>query len=263
MYKWAQDLFPIYRCLTGKGVRETLTYIKNIVPDLTINEINSEEKVFDWVVPEEWELIDAYIENEKGEKILDIQNSNLHVWGYSISVDDYLTLEELKSKIITREDLPDAIPYVTTYYEKKWGFCMSHNQYKNLTNEKYHVVINSRHFKGVLNYGEIIIEGNCKSEILLSTYICHPSMANNEISGPVVTTALINWLKEEKREYTYRILFLPETIGPIAYLSKNDNYKYLNNHVIGGFQITCCGDDNTVSFLTTKYKNTYIEKVVK
>lgn len=262
MYKWAEDLFPIYRCLTGKGVRETLQYISKIVPELQIEEIKSGQKAFDWVIPEEWEIIEAYIENEQGKKILDIQNSNLHIWGYSVSVDEYLSLEELKCKIITREDLPNAIPYVTTYYEKKWGFCMSHNQFKSLTDEKYHVLINSKHFQGVLNYGEVLIEGKCNTEVLLSTYICHPSMANNELSGPVVTMSLINWLKKEKREYTYRILFLPETIGPIAYLSINDNLKKLKNNVFAAFQITCCGDDNSVSFLPSKYGDTYVDKIV-
>jgi aminopeptidase-like protein len=261
IYNWAADLFPLNRSLTGKGNRETLNYLKNILPDLNIKSFKTGDKVFDWIVPEEWELINAYIEDEFGNKILDINDSNLHIVGYSISVDKWIDLEELKKYLFTREDLPEAIPYVTSYYNKNWGFCMSDNNLKNLKDILYHVVIQSRHFHGEMNYGELILKGKSTKEVLVSTYICHPSMANNELSGIVITAAIAKWLSDYDRFYTYRILFIPETIGSIAYLSKHLDEMKLNT--IAGFVLTCVGDNNNFSFLKTRRKNTYADLLVE
>ena len=262
MYDWAIDLFPINRSITGQGVRETLAYIKKILPNLKLKNFKSGQKVFDWIVPEEWNVIDAYIEDEYGNKIIDFKTNNLHLISYSEPVNCLLTLEQLNSNLHSLPNQPDAIPYLTSYYKKKWGFCISHNQRLKLLDIKYHIVINSNFKKGNLDYGELIINGKSKNEILFSTYICHPSMGNNELSGIVVTTALAKFINSFKNlNYTYRILFIPETIGSIAYLSKH--WEYLKKNTKAGFVVTCVGDDLNYSFLPSRTGNTYADKVAK
>lgn len=262
MYNWAKDIFPYNRSITGIGVRQTLNYFKNIFPELCIKGVKSGTKVFDWVVPEEWDISEGFIEDEFGNRIIDIKDNNLHVWSYSVSIDCWLNLAELKERVITIPENKDAIPYITTYYKRTWGFCMSQNQFEKLKKGKYHLVIKSKHFIGELNYGEIILKGKSEKEILISTYVCHPSMANNEISGPVVSLQLAKQLKKNiDRRYTYRILFIPETIGAISYLSINDNYKKLKKNVIAGFQVTCVGDNNNVSFMPSRMQNTLTDRV--
>ena len=262
MYGWAKDLFPIYRCLTGKGVRETLGYISQILPDLEIKSVKTGTKAFDWEVPMEWEIFEAYIEDGNGQKIVDIEKNNLHLVGYSQPIDQWVDLDELQNHLHSLPDQPNAIPYVTSYYSENWGFCLKHSQREKLKDDKYRVVIKSRLFKGNLNYGELIIPGASKKEVLLSTYICHPSMANNEISGPVVSSALGRWLLDRKNNfYTYRIIFIPETIGSIVYLSKN--LEHLKSSVIAGFNITCVGDDNCYSLLPSRNGSTLSDRVAR
>tara|TARA_A100001015_G_scaffold245743_1_gene281817 strand:- start:2075 stop:3370 length:1296 start_codon:yes stop_codon:yes gene_type:complete len=262
LYQWAKDIFPIYRCLTGKGVRTTLEYIKNIVPSLIIHSVESGKKVFDWEIPKEWEVTEAYIEDESGNKIIDIKDNNLHVVGYSHSIDQWVSLDELQNHLHSLPNQPTALPYITSYYSSNWGFCIAHEQKKLLTEQQYHVVIKSKHFDGMLNYGEILIPGKTKKEVFLSTYICHPSMANNEVSGPVVATALAKWLSSRVgNKYTYRIIFIPETIGSINYLSRN--LEHLQSHVIAGFNITCVGDNNCYSFMPSRSGDTLSDRAAK
>lgn len=262
MYGWAVDLFPINRSLTGDGVRQTLQYIKNIIPEMEINEVPSGTKCFDWTVPQEWNCDDAYILDPDGNKICDFKINNLHVVGYSTPIDKEVDLEELKEHLYWIEDQPTAIPYITSYYSPRWGFCLSFNEFKKLKKGTYKVKINSELIDGSLTYGEVKLRGESDKEIFLSTYVCHPSMANNELSGPVVTTALVKFIKSLKdRKYSYRIVFIPETIGSITYISKNiDDMK---KNIIAGFNISCVGDDRCFSYIPSRYGNSLSDKVSK
>jgi aminopeptidase-like protein len=262
MYDWAVDLFPINRSLTGHGVRKTLNYIKDIIPEMNIIEVPSGTKCFDWTVPKEWNCDDGYIIDPDGNKICDFKNNNLHVVGYSTPIDKEIEYEELIEHLYHIEDQPTAIPYITSYYSERWGFCLSFNEFKKLKKGTYKVKINSELKDGNLTYGEIKIKGESEKEIFLSTYVCHPSMANNELSGPVVTTALVNFVKSIKnRKYSYRIVFIPETIGSITYISRN--IDEMKKNIIAGFNISCIGDDRSYSYIPTRYGNTLSDKVSK
>lgn len=259
MHEWARDLFPICRSLTGDGVRFTLNYIKKLLPALQTFSVPSGTQAFDWKVPDEWTIRDAYVLDESGARVIDFKAHNLHVVGYSEPVDQWLSLEELQNFLHSIPDQPDAIPYVTSYYKRTWGFCISEQQRRELRPGKYRAVIDSELSPGVLNYGELVLPGSERGEVLLSTYICHPSMANNELSGPVVTAALAQWLTGiVDRKYTYRIVFVPETIGSIAYLSRN--LKHLKQHVVAGFNITCIGDDRCYSYLPSRAEDTLSDR---
>ena len=262
MYNWAVDLFPINRSITGNGVRETLKYIKNIIPELETFEVPSGTKVFDWIVPKEWNCNDAYIIDPNGNKICNFKENNLHLVGYSIPIDREIKYEELIEHLYYIEEQPTAIPYITSYYKERWGFCLTYNDFKKLKKGTYKVKIDSKLENGSLTYGEIRIQGKSNKEIFLSTYVCHPSMANNELSGPVVTIALVKFIKSLKnREYSYRIVFIPETIGSITYLSRN--IDEMKQNIIAGFNITTIGDNRAYSYIPTRYGNTLSDKVAK
>ena len=262
IYKFASQLWPLNRSLTGEGLRETLKQISKHLPNLSIKSVNSGTKVFDWIVPPEWYVSEAYIIDPNGKKICDFTTNNLHLVGYSMPLNKKISLKELQKHLHSVPENRDAIPYVTSYYEKRWGFCLSQNQRESLKEGEYNVVINSKIFSGKLNYGELILPGKVDKEIFISTYICHPSMANNELSGPTVTTYLAKWLKElPNRYYTYRIIFIPETIGSITYLSSN--LKHLKNKVIAGFNVSCVGDERSYSYLPSRNGNTISDKVAK
>ncbi len=264
MYRLCERLFPICRSITGNGVRETLRVLQEYVPKMMIREVASGTKVFDWIVPKEWNIHDAWIRNSKGEKILDFKETNLHVMGYSLAVDKKVTLAELLPFIYTQPDQPDAIPYVTSYYKERYGFCMTQKQKDALAEDTYHIYIDSELKDGSLTYGELHIpstEGS-EDEIFLSTYVCHPSMANNELSGPAVAVHIAKWLlKRKRRRYNYRIIFIPETIGSITYLSQH--LPEMKKRIRAGFNLSCVGDDRTYSYVASRYGDTLADKVAK
>nr|WP_283773821.1 DUF4910 domain-containing protein [Campylobacter jejuni] len=265
MYELACELFPIPRSITGQGFRASLEILNKTLGGgiLKFHSIKSGTKVFDWIVPDEWNVKEAYIITPEGEKICDFKKHNLHLLNYSEAIDQEIELEELQDHLYSIEEMPDGIPYVTSYYKRRWGFCLTHNERKKLKKGKYKVYIDAKHDEnGFLDYADFILPStqNSKDEILISTYLCHPSMANNELSGPVVAIFLAKWLLSLKeRRYNYRFVIIPETIGSIVYLSKH--LEYLKKHVKAGFVLSCLGDDHAYSLIHTPKENTLSDKV--
>ena len=261
IYSLVQKLFPICRSITGEGVRETIKILQELCPELEMKAVASGTKVFDWKIPQEWNISEGYIENEKGQRILDFSENNLHVLGYSDSIDKILSLEELKKHLYTQPEQKNVIPYVTSYYKNQWGFCMTQQQFDALMPGNYHAVIKSSKTDGVLNYCELMLPGISKKEVLISTYLCHPSMANDNLSSVCVTIYLVKWLQTiKKHKYTYRVVFVPDTIGSIAYI--NLHLETLKKNVEAALCLSCMGDDAIFSYVATKYNDTLIDKLV-
>jgi aminopeptidase-like protein len=262
MYGWAKTLFPKHRSLAGPGIRDTLTFLKSLMPGLTIHAVPSGTKAFDWTVPDEWTINEAYVSDGSGRRVADFGRNFLHVVGYSEPVDRTMTLEELQPHLHSLPEQPDAIPFVTSYYKRTWGFCLAHRERQALKPGSYRVVIDSEVKPGVMNFGELILPGSGSREVLLSTYICHPGMANNELSGPVMAAALARWLSAKTdRRHRYRILFMPETIGAIHYLSRH--LEQLRQSVIAGFVLTCCGDEAPYTFMPSRLGGTLADRVAR
>ena len=252
-------LFPICRSLTGKGNRKTLRIIKKKIKNLKILEIPSGKKVYDWKIPPEWNIEDAYIIDENEKKIIDFKKSNLHVINYSSPISKKIKFKKLKKNLHFLKKQPRHIPYITSYYKRKWGFCLSYNHFKNLEkkynlNSIFKVKIKSS-FKttGSLSIGEAIIKGISKKEILISTYLCHPSTCNDNLSGILLSTMLYEYYRKNPCKYTLRFVFLPEIIGSIAYINKR--LKILKKNVIAGYNLTCVGDERNFSFIPSKNNN--------
>ncbi len=266
IYDLCSKLFPICRSITGNGVRETLKIIDQYISlsgfNLKITEVPTGTKVFDWTVPKEWVINDAYIEDESGNHLIDFKNNNLHVMGYSAPLDIWVDRSELGEYVFTQPDQPDWIPYVTSYYKEQSGFCMSEHQLESIPEGKYHLVCNSKLIEGSLTYAEVLIPGESDKEILINSYICHPSMANNECSGPSLSSELIRYLAGLKeRKFSYRFVFTPETIGSITYISKN--LDHIKKHVVLGYNLTCCGDDRGYFMVNTPDGDTMADRVME
>ena len=251
LYELARNIFPIYRSITGDGVRTTLKYLKKIIPDMQIHEVASGTRVYDWTVPKEWNISEAYIENNRREKIIDFKKNNLHVVGYSCPIDKWVSKEELKQYIYTQPDQPDVIPYITSYYSLRSGFCMSKDMWNDLPDGNYHMYIDSKFTDGSMTYGEIIIPGVTSEEICFSTNICHPGLGSNEVSGPCVPN----------RRYTYRFLFIPETIGSITYISQH--LEEMKKNIKAGFVVTCVGDDLEYSYVESRKGGTLADRALQ
>ncbi len=256
MIKWAKDLFPLCRSLTGEGTRKTLNYFKNLNKEFKIIKFKSGKKVFDWEIPLEWNISDGYIEHESGKKFCEFKKNNLHIVGYSTPINKKIKKRDLLKNIYVQDDQPHAIPYVTSYYKKRWGFCISKNELQKLPEGNYRAFIDSDLKKGNLDLMHAKLGGISNKEIFFSSYVCHPSMANNELSGPVLLNAIMLYLKKnyKKRKYSYRFVLLPETIGSIAYLSKFKNI--LKKNVLAGYNLSCVGDERNFSIINSPSANT-------
>ncbi len=261
MHELMGQLWPICRSITGDGVRQTLAILQQSLPQLEINEIPTGTRCFDWTVPNEWTIRDAYVLDPDGNKAIDFQQSNLHLVNYSMPVDLELELDELQPYLHSLPEQPDAIPYITSYYRESWGFCLTQRARERLRPGKYRIVIDSELKPGSLSYAELLLPGESEREVFISTYVCHPSMANNELSGPIVTSFLAQWLQTLDRRYSYRIVFIPETIGAICYLSKH--LQHLQQRVIAGYVVTCVGDERAWSFMPSRNGNSLSDQVAR
>jgi aminopeptidase-like protein len=259
--KYFDKLWPICRSISGNGLRESFQILNEIIP-LELTEVKTGTQVLDWVIPKEWNISDAYILCPDGRKIADFKVNNLHVINYSIPVNQQLTYDQLLPYLNTLPEKPDAIPYLTTYYKQTWGFCLTHNEFLTLPKEgNYQVVIDSTLTDGALTYGQCVLKGSSNEEILFSSYLCHPSLANNELSGPLALAFLYQQLcKTENRYYTYRFILAPETIGVIAFLAQHG--LELKSKIKAGYVLTCCGDAGKITYQTSKSANTLADKMM-
>lgn len=259
MYRLISELYPICRSITGNGVRDTLAGVKKIIP-LDVHEVPSGTKVFDWVVPKEWNIREAYIRDSKGNKIIDFEDSNLHVLNYSVPVRKQIALKELKEHLFSMPDRPDWIPYRTSYYDENWGFCIEHNKLNDLKDENYEVLIDSSLEDGHLTYGEYYIQGRSKDEVLISTHICHPSLCNDNLSGIAIATFLAMYLSKCSLKYSYRFLFIPGTIGSITWLSLNEKKASNIKH---GLVATCLGNSGNFTYKRSRRGDAEIDRAVE
>lgn len=258
MYQLITELYPICRSITGNGFRETLSVIKNYIP-LEVHEVTTGTEVFDWTVPNEWNIKDAYIKNSKGEKIVDFKNSNLHVVNYSIPVSKKVSLKELKEHLFTLPNYPDWIPYRTSYYKESWGFCLSHKQYLELQDQEYEVYIDSTLEPGHLTYGEFLVKGESSESVLISCHACHPSLANDNLSGIAIAVFLAQHLSQMSPRYSYRFIFIPGTIGSITWLCLNEAQVSKIKH---GLVLTCVGDPGKFTYKKSRRGDAEIDKIV-
>ena len=259
MYELIRRLYPICRSITGDGVRQTLDIIRQYVP-VEIHEVPSGTQVFDWTVPKEWNIREAYVKTSTGEKIIDFAQSNLHVLNYSVPVKGTFTLDELKPHLFTLPDHPKWIPYLTSYYQENWGFCLTHEQYEQLAEDVYTVLIDSSLEDGALTWGELYLKGIIEDEIMLSCYVCHPSLCNDNLSGTALVTLMAKYLQSTEHRYSYRFLFIPETIGAITWLCLNEKTVSKIRH---GLVATCVGDLGRFTYKRSRQGNTVVDRAAE
>ncbi len=252
------ELYPICRSITGNGVRETLRHIQQRIP-LRIEEVESGTPVFDWVIPKEWNIRDAYVATTRGERVIDFRKHNLHVVSYSVPVRGRFSRRELEAHLHTLPDRPDWIPYRTSYYKENWGFCLTHRQLADMQEAEYDVCIDSTLDQGHLTYGELLIPGRLEAEVLVSCHVCHPSLCNDNLSGVAVATQLAQILAASQRKYSYRFVFIPGTIGSITWLSKNQARAKLIQH---GLVLTGIGDRGALTYKRSRQGSACIDRAV-
>lgn len=257
MHALVAELYPICRSITGHGVRATLDRIRRIIP-ITVHEVPSGTPVFDWTVPKEWNIRDAYVKNSRGERVIDFRASNLHVVSYSVPVRRVMSLSELRPHLFTLPDQPDRIPYRTTYYRESWGFCLRQHDLDRLEEGDYEVCIDSSLEPGHLTYGELRLPGALDDEILVSTHICHPSLCNDNLSGIALATMLARELSSVSRRYSYRFVFVPGTIGSITWLSRNEEAVQRVRH---GLVLTAVGDAAPFTYKRSRRGNAEVDRV--
>jgi aminopeptidase-like protein len=257
MYELIAELYPLCRSLTGDGVRKTLSILNKHLP-LDIHEVPTGTPVFDWTVPKEWNIRDAYVKNAQGERIIDFHRSNLHVVSYSTPIRKTLRLEELREHLFTLPDRPEWIPYRTSYYTANWGFCLSHNQLLELQDNEYEVCIDASLENGHLTYGEYYLPGDTIDEVLLSCHICHPSLCNDNLSGIALVAFLAKYLGARARRYSYRFLFIPGTIGSITWLCLNEAEVTKIKH---GFVVAGVGDAGNFTYKRSRRGDTEIDRI--
>ena len=257
MHRLMRELYPICRSITGNGLRATLNILARHIP-LEIREVPSGTAVFDWTIPKEWNIKDAYIKDSRGEKVVDFAQSNLHVVNYSVPVRRRMTLEELRKHIFTLPDTPDWVPYRTSYYQESWGFCMAHKKFVQLEDGEYEVTIDSSLQPGYLSYGECFLQGASANEVLISCHVCHPSLANDNLSGIAVATFLARSLASLPLRYSYRFLFIPGTIGSITWLDRNKEHISNIKH---GLVLVDLGDGGKFTYKKSRRGDAEVDRV--
>ena len=260
MHRLATELYPICRSITGNGVRQTLAILKREIP-MEIREVPSGTPVFDWTVPKEWNIRDAYIKNLAGERLVDFKKSNLHLVSYSVPINRRMPLAELRKHLFSLPDHPDWVPYRTSYYNETWGFSLSHHLLQSLPDGEYDVCVDSTLQDGHLTYGEYFLPGATSDEVLISCHVCHPSLCNDNLSGMTVATELARWVAAlPTRRYSYRFLFIPGTIGSITWLARNEEKVQRIRH---GLVVTCVGDGGQFTYKKSRRGNAEIDFAVE
>lgn len=263
MLKTIKFLFPICRSITGPGIKYSLSYFEKLIPELRRIKFKSGRKIYDWKIPKEWHIRDSYIQDlQTKKKYAQFKENNLHVLNFSSSINKIVNKKELLKHVYSLKSQPNAIPYVTSYYKKNWGFCISENEKKKLNKKKYKVFIDSKFKSGTLDLSHALFSGKSKKEIFFSSYLCHPSMANNELSGPTVLSELVKYIKNKKNlRFSYRFVILPETIGSICYIKKFSST--LKKRMLCGFNVSCVGDNGNFSIIESPSGNTLADFSLK
>lgn len=260
MYHLIRELYPICRSITGDGVRQTLRIVQQHIP-LVVHEVPTGVQLFDWTTPREWNVRDAYVANVHGERVIDFRACNLHLLNYSTPLRARVSREELHAHLFTLPELPDLIPYRTSYYTERWGFCVSHAQAAQLTDPYYDVVIDTSLEAGHLTFGELVIPGASRDEVFFSTHCCHPSLCNDNLSGIALCTWLAKYIASlSARRYTYRFVFVPGTIGAIAWLALHEAETM---HIRHGLVVACVGDPGSLHYKKSRRGDAEIDRVVQ